>query len=140
MADDIRKLVEELMKQQSEKQRELSQETEARVRSLLRDYKELEEVQKELNGLISEGNKKYQDVAEKIKIAKENKNDLVDAERIILELQEEHAEQLKSQFQINQKAYLQVLEQIKLKKEIVEKGGEAAEQAKEDLKLSLIHI
>jgi len=134
MADDIRKLVEELMKQQSEKQQELSQETEARVRSILRDYKDIKKVQEELNKLISEGNKKYEDVDEKIKIAKENKNDLVDAERVILELQEEHAEQLKSQFQINQKAYLQVLEQIKLKKEIVEKGGEAAKQATEDLK------
>lgn len=99
----------------------------------MKDYKDITQVQQELNGLINKGKENYEEVANKIKIAKENKDSLVDDEQIILELQEEQTQQLKNQFQINQKAYLQVLEQIKAKEKIIEKGGEEAEQAKKDL-------
>lgn len=131
--DDIRKIVEELLKEGTARQQQLSQEEESRLRSLLKDYTDINQLQKELNDLINKGKKNYEDIGNKIKIAKENKDSLVDDEQIILELQEEQTQQLKNQFQINQKAYLQVLEQIKAKEKIVENGGKEAEQAKKDL-------
>lgn len=117
---DVKKLIELLQKAMrgGSERSEASQERTIADRSAAPLKKENENDQREtFNKLLEESIKKYTDINEKIKIAEENRKDLIDDEQIILGLQEEYIEQLKNQFQINQKNLLNLIEQLKVGKE-----------------------
>jgi hypothetical protein len=127
---DVKKLIELLQKAAGSSERtQASQQQEVNDRSaapLKTDIKD----QKTFNDLLEEGKKKYTDIDEKIRIARENKKALIDDEQIILELQQTQTEELKNQFQINQKNLLNLIEQLKVGKE----KGTLSEQEQKDLK------
>lgn len=117
---DLEKLVEELMKKNLETNKQANQQAE----SLLRTYskikltqEEIEKGEKTFNDLLEQGKKTYEEIDQKINILKENKESIVDSEQIILELQQEQTQRLKNQFQINQKALLNLIEQKKISEE-----------------------
>ena len=136
---DVKKLIELLQKAMSggSERSSASQERTVADRSAAPLEKENENDQREtFNQLLEESIKKYTDINEKIKIAEENRKDLIDDEQIILGLQEEYIEQLKNQFQINQKNLLNLMEQLKVGKE---KGTISAKEAADlDKKITIL--
>ena len=114
---DIKKLIELLQEAVQGKERTATEQQKTAAERSEAPLKTDIKNQKTFNDLLEEGKKKYTDIDEKIKIIQENKKDLIDDEQIVLELQQEQIEQLKNEFQINQKNLLNLIEQLKVGKE-----------------------
>lgn len=120
--DDLKKKIEELERQISKK--DLLQNTilEDRKKKLdeiadiikgIADDKEREkQAEIKINELFKEQDKTITDTSQKIQNITQNYNQIVDAEQILKEAQEEKAKIIEEQYRLNQKNYLLLLEQI----------------------------
>ena len=136
---DIKKLIELLQEAVQGKERTATEQQKTAAERSEAPLKTDIKNQKTFNDLLEEGKKKYTDIDEKIKIIQENKKDLIDDEQIVLELQQEQIEQLKNEFQINQKNLFNLIEQLKVGKEKGELSQEEIDNLEKKIESLLQH-
>jgi hypothetical protein len=104
------------MEEQARQREEINSLLEAqnnKLKDILKTSQNIKEVEEKTAKHLNESDKFYKSIDEKIKNIEENYDNIVDAEQILEETQAERRRELEKVYQLNQKSYLLLLEQIK---------------------------